>query len=82
MYSFVIYCIAQKVNRMGELQKRIKENLDVIPKPILVALQEWIEEMRTEYPSLESLGLVPKLQPEEIIQVAIARHEWFEKWLK
>jgi len=67
---------------MGELQKRIKENLDVIPKPILVALQEWIEEMRTEYPSLESLGLVPKLQPEEIIQVAIARHEWFEKWLK
>ena len=76
---------------MGELQKRIKENLDVIPKPVLVALQEWVEEMCREHPEVD-VELIKRAQTapptlelmKEVIMsyvdLAYERGECFKKW--
>ena len=37
--------------------------------------------MRQRYPSLTSLGLVPKLSCEDLEKLLVARNDWFKKWL-
>lgn len=72
---------------MGELQKRLERLFEEIGfelagdmKGSLPDALKIVEEAKKEYPSLLSLGLVPKLSEEDIKKIAIARNQWFERW--
>jgi hypothetical protein len=71
----------------GEFKKRIKKESF---KPFMwegkaeavwdFDLEKWIDEAKRDYPSLISLGLVPKLSEYDIDKIDKARQDWFVKW--
>lgn len=73
------------MNKEGELKKRIRDKMlsmgnyegtDASPRDIFKIL----DEANKEYPSLTSLGLVPKMDVYDLDRLLIARNNWFKKW--
>ena len=59
---------------------KFKKQLNKFPNKWEEEFRKIIDEARRDYPSMASLGLVPKLSEYDIKKIDDARVKWFIKW--